>query len=315
VAKISRMIHALRIFAVPAVALFALTPVVASAATPTPSPSVEQVLASPPAGFTEVTSAAIHGHFTARDYASNAEASKQSSVENTLNHEGFVDGYGKTWVHNAAQHVLVEEVFAFTGARGARNWLNAAEVGDKANATYQHADSLTGIDPYYGEHLYYSASKLYGDAYAFAKGNDVLVVAVVSTKDDALAEATTQTRSQYSSAPDQTIPSSDWPENKVGGASAVDAGKIGGAVAVALLLAGLVGFVLLRRRRSASPMPMPVAAAVQLSPDGNFWWDGQAWRDAAHDFPPSAQRSADGAFWWDGRTWRPITPVAPSTTV
>ena len=134
---------------------------------------------------------------------------------------------------------------------------------------------------------------------------------MVSTKDDALTEATAQTRSQYSSAPDQTIPSSDWPENKVSGLSAVDAGKIAAEVAIALLVAGVVAFVLLRRRRSSSPMPMPVAAAVQLSPDGNFWWDGQAWRDAAHDVPPSAQRSADGAFWWDGRTWRPITPVAP----
>jgi len=305
------MIHALRTLAVAAAALLALAPLVAAAATPAPSPSVEQVLAAPPAGFTEVTSAAIHGHFTAHDYASNAEASKQTNVENTLNHEGFVDGYGKTWVHNAAQHVLVEEVFAFTGARGARNWLNAAEVGDKGNPTYQHADSITGIDPYYGEHIYDKTSKLYGDAYAFAKGNDVLVVGVVSTKDDALTEATAQTRSQYSSAPDQTIPSSDWPENKVSGLSAVDAGKIAAEVAIALLVAGVVAFVLLRRRRSSSPMPMPVAAAVQLSPDGNFWWDGQAWRDAAHDVPPSAQRSADGAFWWDGRTWRPITPVAP----
>ena len=305
------MIHALRTLAVAAAALLALAPLVASAATPAPSPSVEQVLAAPPAGFTEVTSAAIHGHFTAHDYASNAEASKQTNVENTLNHEGFVDGYGKTWVHNAAQHVLVEEVFAFTGARGARNWLNAAEVGDKGNPTYQHADSITGIDPYYGEHIYDKTSKLYGDAYAFAKGNDVLVVGVVSTKDDALTEATAQTRSQYSSAPDQTIPSSDWPENKVSGLSAVDAGKIAAEVAIALLVAGVVAFVLLRRRRSSSPMPMPVAAAVQLSPDGNFWWDGQAWRDAAHDVPRSAQRSADGAFWWDGRTWRPITPVAP----
>jgi len=305
------MIHALRTLAVAAAALLALAPLVAAAATPAPSPSVEQVLAAPPAGFTEVTSAAIHGHFTAHDYASNAEASKQTNVENTLNHEGFVDGYGKTWVHNAAQHVLVEEVFAFTGARGARNWLNAAEVGDKGNPTYQHADSITGIDPYYGEHIYDKTSKLYGDAYAFAKGNDVLVVGVVSTKDDALTEATAQTRSQYSSAPDQTIPSSDWPENKVSGLSAVDAGKIAAEVAIALLVAGVVAFVLLRRRRSSSPMPMPVAAAVQLSPDGNFWWDGQAWRDAAHYVPPSAQRSADGAFWWDGRTWRPITPVAP----
>ena len=315
----SRMIRAL---ASTVVGLLALWPAAASAASPSPSPSLEQLLATPPTGFSEVTSAAIHGHFTAHQYASNADASKQTNVENTLTHDGFIDGYGNTWVHNAAQHVLVEEVFAFTGGHGAVDWLNAAEVGDKGNASFQHADSITGIDKYYGEHIFDTSSKLYGDAFAFAKGNDVFVVGVVSTKDDALTEATSQTHTQYSAAPDQTIPSSQWPENNVAGNVAF---KVGGTIGGLLIFGLVVGAVALvailvvaRRRTSAAQVayagvpsvPMP-PQELQMSPDGNYWWDGQGWRDAAHEVPPAAQRSPDGGFWWDGRAWRPASQAPP----
>ena len=47
----------------------------------------------------------------------------------------------------------------------------------------------------------------------------------------------------------------------------------------------------------------------QMSQDGGFWWDGQAWRDATREVPPDALRSADGNWVWsfilqghDGRT-------------
>jgi len=312
-----------------AVSLVALWPLAVSAASPSPSPALDQVLAVPPSGFSEVTSASMHGEFTAHQYAANADVSKQTNVENTLKHDGFVAGYGKTWVSNAAQHVLVEEAMAFTGGRGARDWLNAAEVADKANATFQHADSMSGIDPYYGEHIFDSASKLYGDGFAFAKGNDVFVVAVVSTKDDTLTQATAQTRVQYSSAPDQTIPTSQWPENNQTvdtSSSAYQIGVVVGRILVFAVIAGLVvvviGLVMRNRRRAAAGPAAAYAAAdpyagayaaatpdpgaLQMSPDGGWWWDGQAWRDAAHEVPPTAQRSPDGGFWWDGRAWRPV---------
>ena len=43
-----------------------------------------------------------------------------------------------------------------------------------------------------------------------------------------------------------------------------------------------------------------------LSPDGNFWWDGQQWQDTRQSLPPGIQRSPDGTQWWDGVTWRPV---------
>jgi hypothetical protein len=85
----------------------------------------------------------------------------------------------------------------------------------------------------------------------------------------------------------------------------------------------LLAFFLLRRRAAPAPAyamaggyPMTEApgpgeppASLQMSPDGNYWWDGQTWRDAAHEAPPWAQRSSDGIYWWDGSNWRPVPPA------
>ena len=109
----------------------------------------------------------------------------------------------------------------------------------------------------------------------------------------------------------------------------------------ALVAIGLgVALVLARVRRSpsaaASPPPGPTAgtpavtpaAAVpftaaasaaapaatlplQLSVDGNYWYDGERWVDVNQESPPFAQRSPDGAFWWDGSSWRPVALAQP----
>ena len=252
------------------------------AATPSPSPALETLLAAPPSGFVELTTAPLRGHFTADDYASNAEASKQASVAAAMNHDGFLEGYSNTWVSRTSQHVLVEAVLAFTGGRGARDWMTAVEAADKKDPQYLHADTITGIDPYYGEHVADPAGNVYGDALTFVKGNDVFVVGVVSTKDDALNEAVTQTRAQYDRAPKESIPSGQWPENAESGHSVFYLlGTLIPPVLILAVIAGLIGVVVGRRRRAAVAPP-----AVQHSPDGKYWWDGQSWRPVEPP-PPS----------------------------
>jgi len=173
--RVKRLIYAL------AISLLALGP--ASAAAATPSPSLDQglntVLVAPPTGYTELTSSSFHGSFTAHDYAAASDAAQAAEIEKTLNHDGFVDGYGKTWIHQASQRAMVEAVIAFSGGRGARDWLTAAEAGDKTDPTYNHADSITGINPYYGGHFKYSTNNTVGDVFSFVKGNDVFIVGVV----------------------------------------------------------------------------------------------------------------------------------------
>lgn len=315
-----------------AIAVAALIPVVAVAApSPTPSPTLDTVLAPPPSGFAELTTSSFHGSFTAHDYATNTGSDKASEIEQTLIHDGYVDGFGKTWIQQSANHAMVELVIAFTGGKGARDWLTQAEAGDKSDPTYVHPDTISGIPNYYGGHFASSTDNTVTDAFVFAKGNDVFEVGAVSQKDDILSLASSQTTSQFNSAPSETIPSSDWPENKTSGSSSGGAvGTIFLVVAAIVVIAIVVLVFMLRSRRRPAPamygaMGAPMAggpmmggatppaatSGVQLSDDGKYWWDGQAWKDAEHEAPPSAQRSSDGTLWWDGRNWRPVPQQGP----
>ena len=70
---------------------------------------------------------------------------------------------------------------------------------------------------------------------------------------------------------------------------------------------------------AVAAVPAAVAAAattaatlpLQMSADGNYWYDGERWVDVNQEAPPFAQRSPDGAFWWDGYNWRPVPLAQP----
>src|SRR3989442_15522754 len=134
----------------------ALSPLFATAAgTPSPSPSLDKVLAPPPCSdFTELTTGVLHGEFTAHDWATtNASGSDATETEKTLTKDGFVDGYGKTWAQASAGHAMIEAVMAFTGGQGARKALTSLEASDKAHKSYKNADTIPGVAPYYGAPL------------------------------------------------------------------------------------------------------------------------------------------------------------------
>ncbi|TMB97992.1 MAG: hypothetical protein E6J40_07175 [Chloroflexi bacterium] len=307
------MTRASRIVCVVLVAAGALLPITASAI-PIPSPSLASILLPPPSGYAELASAPFHGQFTSSAYA--ASWGKQSvEAETALNEAGFVDAYATFWVDQLAKRALIEYVVAFEGGQGARSWLSFAETGSKADPTYQHANTMSGIDPYYGQHNVYPSHAIL-DEFAFVKGNDYFVVGFESLQNDVLNLAMTRAKNQYSAAPGSTIPIAQWPENANAASSQSPAFAFGGLVADALvvvLVAGLIGavaaLVIRRRRRSAVPAGESWTA-VQLSPDGHFWWDGQGWRDTAVEAPPFAQRTSDALYWWDGSKWRPV-PLEP----
>jgi hypothetical protein len=292
-----------RLLCAAAIAAIALSPITAAAAaTPSPSPSLDSILAKPPGSdYAELTTGTLHGEFTAHDWAASATGVSASETEATLKKDGFVDGYGKTWASSSTRKALVEAVMAFSGAQGAKKALTALEASDKADSHYTHADSITGINPYYGGHFVDSNNSTVEDLFVFAKGNDVFFVILASTKDDALTLATSQAKT---------------PENAVSSSGAYQVGYAVGRIFSIAFIVGVVllvvGLILRRRRRAAVPGygAAAPATAVQLSPDGNYWWDGQAWRDASQEAPPVAQRSSDGNLWWDGRTWRPVPQPA-----
>ena len=295
---VSRLLCALLI------AAGALQPI-AAFAIPIPSPSLSEILLPPPSDYAESgANAPFHGSFTSSVYAT-AWGTKAAEAHTALEADGFVEGYGFTWINQLDKRALIEFVVAFAGGQGARNWLTFAEAGDKADPTYQHADTASGIDPYYGEHNAYPSHDV-SDAFAFVKGNDFFVIGFESTQDDVLNLAQTRAKNQYNAAPDSTIPRDQWPENAKATASPRSTGfPAGGYVFVAALLIGLLAVVVVFARQSRH-RGATMSGDVQMSPDGASWWDGQKWHDAQQEVPFTARRSPDGAFWWDGQRWRPV---------
>jgi hypothetical protein len=286
-----------------------------------PSPTLDGILLTPPgAGFVEAnkgTPGIFEGAFDADGYTQITSSANAAQAKLTLAHDGFVAGYGRTFVSKATQKIYVEAVMAFGGAKGAKTWLSQSELADKAEPTYQHPITIDGIASYYGARLVDKASPIYADAYVFVKGNDTFLISTVSTKDDLATTAATQTKLQYNSAPEYTIPPAEWPESKVSNV-ANSAAQVVAAIVIGILIIGLViaAIFILRSRRRGSLMAVAAGyavpvAAVQMSEDRHSWWDGAAWRDAEHEVPPAAQRSSDGHFWWDGSTWRSV-PGGPT---
>ncbi len=222
-------------------------PISASAA-PSPSPALGTLLLPPPSGYAVVTSGTFHGRFDATAYAAQY-GSKALEAGITLIHDGFVDGYGMSWVQKSTGRALIEFVIAFEGGRGAKSWLGYEEASDKSGPGYNHADSVAGIDSYYGVHLTLASPAGFVDAFSFVKGNDMFGVGFVSAKDNVLKLAAAQTTRQYSSAPDETIPKAKWPENAPSQRPQTNfLGAIIGAVLVLVIIAGVVRLVMVRRR-------------------------------------------------------------------
>lgn len=295
-----------RILCALAIAAGALLPL-SVAAVPSPSPSLAQILAPPPSGYSEVTTAKLHGRFDAIGYTDDY-GTQATQAGDTLIGDGFVDGYGMTWIQQSSGRALIEFVIAFAGGSGARSWLHFEEESEKSHPDYQHADSISGIDTYYGLHLADPTGTQFLDAFSFIKGNDMFGVGFYSSKNDVLNLATNQTKSQYDSAPGSTIPPSQWPENTRANSSQGAQFPLFVGALISIVIAGLVVLaVALQRRSPRRPAPpAPGWAAVQLSPDGRFWWDGQAWKDSGLEAPPFAPRSDDGLYWWDGSKWRTV---------
>lgn len=290
-----------------------LAPVTASAG-PSPSPSLGRVLADPLAsGFVEVTpgQGPVEGPITAREIAGSGVNPNQD--EASLVQDGFVGAFGRTWVDNVNKHELQELVIAFSGGAGAARWMGASKKTDSENQYFIHSVAVAGVPSYYGVHLANPTQSEYVDIIGFVKGNDYFLVAAASTSDDLDATTAVQAKGQYDFAPLNTIPPSQWPEHPIGtlarfSSLAVAYGPYG-LIAVGLVMLVILAILLVRRRRRAG---VAALGEVQMSPDGTYWWDGLAWRDASQEVPPAALRSGDGYYWWDGRMWRlmPETPAA-----
>jgi hypothetical protein len=292
-------------------------------AAPAPSPSLDSLLVPPPSsGYVRDSTifTPIQGNFDAVDYLGVITPRKPSETLATLREDGFVQGFGRAWLDRTANRFLVELVVAFGGGAGAGRWLPEARSLSQDNPSFKNDLPVTGIDTAFGAHFEEPATPAYADAIGFVKGNDFFFLSLFSTKNDLADTATKQARQQFDSAPAQTIPPTKWPENASSNISSTSLSfqPVAGiaiiaiAGAVVLFAAVLLAVLLISRRRRGGAAA--AQGSLQMSADGNYWWDGQAWRNASEVAPLTAERSHDGHYWWDGARWRQM-PAEPGPAI
>jgi hypothetical protein len=265
------------------------------------------LLASPPsADWIDVASSPINlvGDFTAHEYA--ADVARNSGIEFDLNLYGFTRGYALEWAQRGSNDLLVERVFEFRDVKGARSWYTLLRLIDKIYGNYTSDIPMPASVPNSYGALFTLSDGTLQSWIEFRKGNLAFEVVTDSTKNDLSATAVTQAATEYASAPSQTqVPPgagqavNEWLRN---------IGIAVGAVVVAVAIVVTVTIVLVTRRRRPATF---LIGGPTMSPDGAYWWDGQRWREASIEAPPTAPRSPDGAHWWDGRTWRPLPAPRP----
>lgn len=206
------MHRALRAVSALAAAVAATLAALPAAAQTNLSPSLDQILVPPPAGFSQFQPNGWPAGFFDRTWYASSYGPDVDQASRLLAQDGFIGGYGMEWIDASGQHAIIENVSAFQGHQGALRWLTYAEAADKGDSDYQHANSIAGLGEYFGEHYVFPSHNVL-DTFVFLKGNDVFVVGSESTQDDALTTARAQTRAQYDLAPAATIPPSLWPEN------------------------------------------------------------------------------------------------------
>jgi hypothetical protein len=257
------------------------------------------------------TSTNLIGDFTAHDYATYVAGN--AGIEFDLNLYGFTRGFALEWGQSVSHDLLIERVFEFRDAKGARSWFTLLRLLDKSYGTYTSDIPMPASVPNSYGALFTLSDGAFQSWIEFRKGNLAFEVVTDSTANDLSATAVTQAATEYANAPAQT-------QVPPGAGSAVNdwlrsIGIAAGALVVAVAIVTTITIVLITRRRRPAALLVGGSTAAgggpMMSADGAYWWDGQRWRDASIEAPATAPRSPDGAHWWDGRTWRPIPASRP----
>lgn len=260
------------------------------------------LLASPPsADWLDVPPASTRlvGDFTAHDYAAYLGAGSQG-IEFDLNLYGFTRGFALEWTQSSLD-LLVERVFEFRDAKGARSWYTLLGLIDKTSGNSTRDIPMPASVPNSRGAALTLPDGTLQDLIVFRKGNLTFEVITDSATNDLAALGVAQAVTEYANAPSQT-------QVPAGAGQAVNdvlrnIGIAVGAAVVAVALVITITIVLVTRRRRPAEF---LIGGPTMSPDGAYWWDGLRWRDATVEAPPTAPRSPDGGHWWDGRTWRPL---------
>jgi hypothetical protein len=272
----------------------------AAAATPTPTPATRDLTAGPPAGPWQV-----YDQGTGTRTAAEIWGSQASSVK------GFADGYQKAW--DQTGQGMIDRVERFTSTFWAALRLSESRTAAKQNQRHDSFQEIAGYGPSAYEVTDPADTQGFlTDTIVFTHGDYVGVVALAAVNSVPRLTLLDQARRQY-----DLLPTPIGEFQAIGAGVLIGSAVFLGVIAVLILLAVVVVvIVLVRSRRRQPAFAVAYAAAglpgggFHLSPDGRYWWDGQAWQDTAVRIPPGAQVSPDHALWWDGLAWRPVPPGA-----
>jgi hypothetical protein len=281
------------------------TPVLAA----TPSPTSD-LIAGPPSTAWQVFAAD-----TGAKSATDLYGSSASSVR------GFGDAYQKVWSRTG--EFLFDRVARFTTVLWAAFHFGGSKGAAQKNKSHTSYQSVSGFGTGAYEFTDPADSNGYRwDTMVFTEGDYVSLIAL-AVNDVTISHfiVLDQASRQLALLP---FPTGEY--------SALGTSVLAGSVVVLLVLvgfllsAGIIVFVVVRRRRPVAPASayaiagvLPpgayqypaVSAAVAVaapsfSSDRRFWWDGSIWQDTAARIPAGVPTSPDGTQWWDGAAWRPV---------
>jgi hypothetical protein len=272
----------------------------AFADTPTATPASTQDLIAPPPS----SAWRVYPDGTGPRTASDLYGNQASAVK------GFKDAYDASWTK--ANDLLSVRVEHFTSVFWSAFRLGESKGAAKKNPAHNSYRDLSQFGPNAAYEVTNPA-----DARGF------VLDMIVLTRGDYVTDIDTlnQGSADHSTVLDQATRQFNMIPLPVGEYNAIGTGVLVGLAVVAggfillVVVATIIVLLIVRSRRrrpqlaGAQAAPGAYAAAgapVQLSPDGGFWWDGQAWQDAAQRIPPGATLSPDRAQWWDGSSWRPV---------
>lgn len=257
-----------------------MSALLAQVAAASPSPDVGVYLAPAPGTDwveTGPTTDALVGVITPQSYGAWAGDNGQS--EQAMHSDGFVTGYGRSWVQRGSQDSLREFVLAFNGTSGATHWYNDLKTFDETSRYYTKDIATLSTSQAVGVEWTYSDG---GKEYSidFAKGNLAFDVTMDSDSNDLSATTLAQAQSEFDAVPQAGDVALTSNTNLQPAAWAIGIALI---MFVVLLSGGL--FVLIRSARQKT-VSLAYAPGAQMSPDGHYWWDGTRWRLVANDPPP-----------------------------
>lgn len=238
--------------------LIALQPLTALASDTPTLEALRAILADPTSSdYVEVdqgTPNALVGPFDARTYADSFQTDSKTSdaLVDSLNKEGFLAGYARSWYKPGTQIYMGAAVFAFHANAGARSALRASKLQYATGAGFKSFLDSSSIPQSFA--LTDSGPDGFNwTVVLFTKGNDMFAILAGSATGYTSADALTQAKAEYVFAPASTF---------AGTPAVLAAGHAFGKallvslVLMAMLVAAVVGSILvvLNARKPSKPV-------------------------------------------------------------